>query len=108
MGEQKNAGYGPRWDDVGEGIAAMSRKWGGSWSVRVQSAPRLGKRGRLYVVCSRRYARRGSGDDGEQFTGHEYPCSQYATMPALMLGLLDRLDSKLEERQVGREGQSSF
>lgn len=108
MGKTEGKDYGPRWNDVGEGIAGMSRKWGGSWSISVRSAPRLGKPGRLQVLCSRRIGGRNGGDEREQFAGHEFPCNQFSTMPALMLELLCRLDSKLEERQVKREGQSSF
>ena len=108
MARSEETGYGPRWDDVGQGIAAMSRKWGGSWSVRVQSAARLSRPGRLYVLCIRRIGSAEGDEPSEQFSGHEYPCSQYATMPALMLALLDRLDSKLEERKVIRERQTRF
>lgn len=108
MARDENAGYGPRWSDVGEGIAAMSRKWGGSWTICVRSAPRLGRPGRLHVVCSRRVGGDDGGDGREQFAGHEYPCTQFGTMPALMLELLYRLDSKLEERKVKRARQTSF
>lgn len=108
VARDENAGYGPRWADVGEGIAAMSRKWGGHWTISVRSAPKLGRTGRLHIVCSRRIGGVDGRDEREQFAGHEYPCSQYATMPSLMLGLLDRLDSKLAERKVEREGQTSF
>lgn len=62
----------------------------------------------MSVVCSRRVGGVGGGDERETFVSHEFPCNQYATLPALVLELLSRLDIKLEERKVGREGQSSF
>lgn len=108
MARTEVQGYGPGWADVGEGLTTMSRKWGGNWIVSVRSAPKLGKVGRLSVVCSRRTGAVDGGDEREQFAGHEYPCNQFATMPSLMLELLSRLDGKLEERKVKRSSQTSF
>lgn len=100
--------YGPGWADVGQVLRVLSRKWGGSWTISVRSAPRLGYPDRLSVVCARRTGDGENRDIRECYVGHEYPSREYATMPQLMHELCYRLDSKLENDKVKREGQTSF
>lgn len=108
MSNGKDGGYGPGWADVASCIRAFQRKWGGNWTCRVFSAPRLGRPDCLRVVCSRRYGRSEGGVEREQYVGAEYPSVQRDSMPAIMHELLYQLDKQLEADKVVAEQQTSF